>query len=274
MWVLTEIVSPTASIMGYSIYISYFQVPDQSKTTNYDPTTMLKPSFEIRELFSLLSQQQVTIDRLRMQVRSKKKTLNNVYNHSAILSKQKELETLQKTLQQVREERKGLELAQTTNEGIGPGVKEGRGKVSQNEMESIRAEHQKLKMEYRDLQTNSRKLDNKITCNHKNISGLSRELKSLFEKTRQVKDSMKRDDWEEYDDEYIMKLEEQYSQLLEKKAMIKESHEKERRDFQKLNKKLKNENRKLDTSIKDKEKMIRFNVLKLRSVKKIKSQNK
>lgn len=122
--------------------------------------------------------------------------------------------------------------------------------------------------EYQMLQAESRKLDSRIHSNHTSIANLSKELKSIYIQTKDIRSTMKSASWKEYSEKDIDKLEEEYKEILEKKSMIKVEHEEERRKYDSLMNKLKEDNKKLESVIQDKEKTIRFNILSLRKIRK------
>ena len=216
-------------------------------------------------LLKILADQKQTINKIKDEVRTRQKTLDNVYNHAEVVDRENELKDLKRQLALIMEEKHSLvEVAKKQEEELRQGALDNAAKKEINE---LAVELGRRKEEHRRLQEENKLLDKQVSENHNIIIVLSKKYQESKKRAKLMKPAYLKESKNPTATADITELEAEYSALLAKREEVNKTFEQEKRDYEYLYKKLKADTIATGKLLAEKNKEVILNSIKLKKLK-------
>jgi len=229
---------------------------------------------ELKEKMQELKDQLAKIDQLKHHITIMKRQLKNTYNLPKVIEKEDELKAAQKELAKVVDEKNSLlKIKKEQNKALdflnNEGEYEKKLKQVTTELRQVKDEYRKENELFNENDKAMKKLHEKIIVMEEKCRDLQKKIKDKkgdkVPKSQGVVPEVSQHD--------IEAMEDRIRELQDKKQDIEKGFEDEMKGLERKKKTLMSENAKLGTQLKEKEKEIRLNNLRLKELRKLTRYN-
>lgn len=224
-------------------------------------------SKEVQDKQKILKEQQLQLNDLKNKIGSKKRELDNAYQYPLVREKEDELKNLKRIYAEHKKEKESVLRIKKEQEKALHGF--GFNQEEEERKSELVSELREVKAENKNLHDQKAEMEKALNKNHQKVINSKVYIRDLKKKLEEHKHKSDGHDYKNITEEDLMEMEQKVKDLQYERGQREKKHYEDLKYLEKQKNDLIKENSRLEEKLKEKDKEIRLNKLKMSELKRL-----